>query len=127
MEGKVAKRRPDEVTIIAIYHFVEAALSLVGLAFIAFAGFVVAFEEIGSPDVIIPVAALGLVGFVLLLIAVANVAVGWGLLRLQTWARWGAVVLSVFRLGGFPVGTLIGGATIYFLVREEAGPAFEAE
>jgi len=127
MEGNADKKRSDAVTIIAAYHLAEAALFLIGLACIAFAAFVILLTAIDTPDIGIPIMALGLAGCVLLLGLAADVAVGWGLLKLQNWARWGALVLSVFRLLGVPIGTIIGGVTIYFLLQDEASALFEAD
>lgn len=119
------KKRPDLVTVIAVYHFIEAALMLIGLLGIGFAALVVLFSAAQEPEVVIPVLALGVGAFFVLLLLAINVAVGWGLLRLQNWARWAAIVLSVFRLLNVPVGTVIGGLTIYYLFQDEAKAVFE--
>jgi hypothetical protein len=45
-------------------------------------------------------------------VMVASGAVGWGVTRLQRWARFPATALAVFGLLGFPFGTII---NAYFL------------
>ncbi len=121
------RRRPESATIIAIYHFVEAALLLLGVlgVGIGFAG--VLFGAPNDPGVGVAYAVLGVVGIMLLILAGIDIAVGVGLLYVKNWARWAAIVLSVLRLPGVPVGTAIGGLTIYYLVQDEAKAAFEAE
>lgn len=117
-------RRPDSVTIIAIYHFVEAALFLVGLLALGIAALAVSMGASGDPEAAIPLAALAVAGVVVLVLLVVNVAVGWGLLALKSWARWVAVALSVLRLFFFPIGTVIGALIIVFLLQKEARDAF---
>ena len=119
------KKRPDEVLIIAIYHFIEAAMLLFGLLAIGLAGFAILYAATNEPSIIIPLGFLTVGAMFLVLLAVVNVVVGWGLLRMQNWARWAAIVLSVFRLPNFPIGTVIGGLIIYYLVQDKARVQFE--
>ena len=119
------KRRPDEVLIIAIYHFFEAAMLLLGLLGIGVAGFAILFAAANEPEIVIPLGFLAIGAMFLVLFAILNVAVGWGLLRMQNWARWAAIILSVLRLPNFPIGTIIGGLIIYYLVQDKAKALFE--
>ncbi len=125
MTNVETEKRPDLVTAIAVYHFVHAGIMLLGRLGVGIAGFAVLFVTPDKPSVGISLVMLGLAALVLLVILAANVAVGWGLLVLQNWARWAAIVLSVFRLVSFPVGTVIGGLIIYYLFQDEAKVAFE--
>jgi len=61
------------------------------------------------------------------IVGAANVATGWGLLTLKSWARWAAIVLAIFRLPSFPIGTAIGALIIYYLVQDEARGVFEGD
>jgi hypothetical protein len=54
-----------------------------------------------------------------------SVVVGFGLLKLQNWARWAAIVLAILGLPGFPVGTVIGILILIYLLGDEARIAFE--
>jgi len=121
------KRRPDVVTIIAIYHLCEAALMLLGLLAIGVGVLAVLADASGDPGILVSIAALGFGALFLLVVGGANVAVGLGLLRLKNWALWGAIILSAFRLPGIPIGTAIGGLTIYYLVQDETKAVFEAD
>jgi len=82
----------------------------------------------GSPDdaaaaLIVTVVAL-LIGGLLLLITVANWVVGWGLWQGREWARVAALALAILRLFNVPLGTLIGGLIIWYLLREEVKAEF---
>ena len=119
-------RRPAGVTLISIYYFFVGALGILGAcAIVTFAVFpVVAYVDDGEALVW---ALLGLcVG---LLVSggsgLLSIVAGWGLLNLKEWARWLALVLAIFTLFGFPVGTIIGVLIIWYLLQEEAKDAFE--
>jgi hypothetical protein len=78
-------------------------------------------------------AAVPIVGLVMVLvaaflfvIAVANVLVGWGLLRLAEWARITAIVLGFFRLISFPIGTVVGALIIWYMVQPQTVAVFRA-
>ncbi len=55
---------------------------------------------------------------------ILSVLAGWGLLNLKEWARWLALVLAVFTLFAFPIGTIIGVLIIWYLLQDEAKDAF---
>jgi len=122
-----AKHRPDSVTVIAIYHFVEAALLLFGVLGVGIGFLVLAIGAPGGPGTGIAYGVMGVVGALLLLATAADVVAGIGLLNLKDWARWVAIVLSVLRLPGVPVGTAIGGLTIYFLLQDDVKSAFATD
>lgn len=125
-------RRPDGITLISIYHFVEAGLFLLGICALAVIPFIVgtSIRYADPPDpgaeVAIPIVTtvIVVVIFALLLLLAANVAVGWGLWNMHAWARLGAIVLSGLRLFNVPIGTVIGGLTIWYLLQPEAMEAF---
>lgn len=126
MSAKVPRRRPDAVTIIAIYHFVVGGLALLGaIAILLFAILPVAVSRGDPGGVAVALAALGLGLLVTLAFGVAAIAVGWGLLQLRGWARWGAIVLAILQLPAFPIGTIIGAAIIWYLLTDEGREPFE--
>ncbi len=122
-------KRPDGVTLISIYHFVEAGLYLLGSCFLIAVPFIVTTAARYDPDarVAIPIVWIVIViaMVVLVVLAAANVAVGWGLWQMRPWSRLGAIVLSVLRLFSVPLGTIIGGLCLWYLFQPEAQAAFE--
>jgi len=120
-------KRPDGVTAIAVWYFVEAFFTLMiacTLIAIPFSG---VFSDIGDPTGEF-FATFGLtcgVVFVLLM-AIAALLAGWGLLRMKQWARWLAFILAIFSLFAFPIGTVIGALIIWYLLKDDVREAFEA-
>lgn len=124
------KTRSDGTTLITLYHFISGFISLLGICGMfslpLFIG--LAARISGSPDdaiaaMITTLVAL-LVGGVLFLITVANWIVGWGLWQGREWARISAIALAILRLFNVPLGTLIGGLIIWYLLREEVKAEF---
>ena len=120
-------KRPDGVTIIAVYEFLSAIPGLIGICAIlvfAVSGTLAGTEGIGDAAVV-----LAVLGCVLLLIgvgALVSVITGWGLLGMKGWARWLAIVLAALSLLAFPIGTIFGALIIWYLLKAEVREAFEA-
>jgi hypothetical protein len=120
-------KRPDGITVIAVWHFVQAFFLLTGICGILAVGISPIFGEINDPIAEFWVGFGLTCGAVWFLISgVALVLSGWGLLRLKQWARWLAFVLAIFGLFAFPIGTVIGAVIIWYLLKEETRDAFEA-
>jgi hypothetical protein len=119
-------RRPDGVTLVAIWHFIMAALSAIGLCGMAIPIVAVWADSSTNPgDAMVATIALMLGVVAILVFAVAFVAVGWGLWQLASWARVGAIVLAILQLFGFPIGTVAGGLTLWYLLADpDAKAAF---
>jgi hypothetical protein len=118
-------RRPDGVTLISVYHFLRAALMLLAmLALIALPFAVGVFAE-GDRDAMLWTSMASAVSLLFVgLVFLVNLVVGLGLLRMREWSRIAAIVLAVPRLFSFPVGTLIGGLTIWYLLQEPVSAEF---
>lgn len=98
-------RRPTGVTLLAIYDFAAAALTLaVTLAAVAF------FREAN-------VVGLGVIGGITGVFGVSRLAAGWGLLMGAGWARVLHFVLSGFGVLNLPVGTAVGITSFIYLTR----------
>ena len=120
-------KRPDGVTAIAVWYFVEAFFTLLiacTLIAIPFSG---VFADIGDPTGEFWVTFGLTCGVVFVLLqAIALLLAGWGLLRMKGWARWLAFILAIFGLVAFPVGTVIGALIIWYLLKDEVRETFEA-
>jgi hypothetical protein len=117
------ERRPDGVTILAVYHWFLAALSLLGICGTVCGMF---FVIVGKEQDILAALFWMVFGlFVAAMGVVANGLVGWGLWGVKPWARIGAIVLAVLHLPGFPIGTLIGALILWYLLTDpDAKAAF---
>ena len=120
-------KRPDGVTAIAVWYFVEAFFTLLiacTLIAIPFSG---VFADIGDPTGEFWVTFGLTCGVVFVLLqAIALLLAGWGLLRMKGWARWLAFILAILGLFAFPIGTVIGALIIWYLLKEDVREAFEA-
>jgi hypothetical protein len=119
-------KRPDGVTAIAVWFFVDALLMLF------FACMLVAIPASGVIDEINdPIGEFWVVftltcGVIFILLSgLLSVIAGWGLLRMKEWARWLAVILGIFSLFAFPIGTVIGVLIIWYLLKEDVREAFD--
>ena len=62
-------------------------------------------------------------------LAVASLVVGLGLLAHKSWARYVSILLSLFALVNWPVGTILGGYSLWALFHDDtkrlfAGPTY---
>ena len=119
-------KRPDGVTAIAVWFFVDALLLLF------FACLLVAIPASGVIDEINdPIGEFWVVfsltcGVIFILLSgFLSVMAGWGLLRLKQWARWLSIILGIFSLFAFPIGTVIGALIIWYLLKEDVREAFD--
>jgi hypothetical protein len=62
----------------------------------------------------------------LFLIAGPMIAVGYGLLQYQEWARDLGMILSIFTLIHFPLGTIVGVYGLWVLTSHEVEPLFKS-
>ena len=79
-----------------------------------------------NADVTMVLSILGTAfGFLMLLLALPGLAVGYGLLRHKRWARLWGMIIAVFNLLNFPFGTVIGVYALFVLSQQAAIEFFE--
>jgi hypothetical protein len=127
------KQRSQGVTIIAVYQFVIAFLSLLGMCGLLTIPVIVgvstaAARAEGGP---LATAILSTVMVIasgwIFLTGLANAVIGWGLWKQQEWGRIGALVLAALRLLNIPLGTVIGALIIWYLLREDVRQEFQPQ
>jgi len=121
------RRQPAYVTLIAIYHFVDAGLGFLAALGLAALGVAIAFTVYDEAGLIWGLFAIGVGVIIVGAACIIHLLVGFGLLKTQGWARWAAIVLAVLGLGAFPVGTAIGALILVYLLGDEGRKAFEGE
>ena len=127
------KQRSDGVALIALYQFIVAFLSLLGMCGLLSIPVIVgvstaATRAEGGPLATAIVSTVMVIGSGwLFLTGLANAIIGWGLLKQREWGRIGALVLAALRLLNFPLGTLIGALTIWYLLREDVKEEFRPQ
>jgi hypothetical protein len=121
-------RRPDGVTLVAIYQFLVAIPSLIGAcAILVFAVPGILSGGNRGFDLIPPLFGVGIALLFVLAEGVLSVVAGWGLLLLKEWARWLAIVLAAFSLLAFPIGTILGALVIWYLLQQHVRAVFLPE
>ena len=117
--------RDDGITLVAVYFFVVAGLLALGAlatVLIPLIPLSVGGMPFGGAMALLIVFGLGFL--VVGGLAVLHLIVGLGLLGRKEWARWLAIILSLLGLFNFPIGTVIGGLIIVFLLQDNVQEAF---
>ncbi len=119
-------RRTDGLTVIAAYHFVIAAMFVLGALLFSIPtvilGIVGVVEDAGA---FIGMAAVALIATTLMALSLLYIIVGYGVWTLRGWARLGAMALGVVSLMFVPLGTLAGGLILWYLLKPEIAVRFE--
>jgi hypothetical protein len=117
----------QHVTVVAALQIASGALKIL-VAIIAF--FAIVGGGLISGDVM-AMAITGVVGpavsFFLVMLAVPSILGGVGLLKGKAWARILVLVLSVFNLLDFPLGTMISLYTFWVLLHGETSALFNGK
>lgn len=108
--ASVTRKRPAVITILAVLDIVGGVLTMIAAAAILVVQFAGDRPEVDPVIFMIFAAFLGILGLVYLM-------VGFGLLRLQSWARMAQIVLSCVGLLGFPIGTIINALILFYFFR----------
>lgn len=118
--------RGDGLTLVAGYHFVVAALFLLGtIVMMIPTGILGIVSVVEDPDAMIAMFIVGFIAIITLVLCLLYLAVGYGLWTLKSWARVAALALAVVSLFGVPIGTITGGLTLWYLMQPEVAAKFE--
>lgn len=114
----------QHIKILAWLHLVGHAIFLVigGFLFMLLTG-IGAVSGDAQALAILTVVGTSL-GVLLALLAVPGMVAGYGLLKRRTWGRYLAIVVAIFNLVNFPIGTVIGGYTLIILLQNRAEAYF---
>jgi len=117
-------RRPEGVSMIAMWFFLSAGFCVLGLG-----GMAIGFMGLWSGGDIEGI-LFGTMGMVLGVIAISATGitysvVGWGLWTLKPWARSAAIIMAALQILVIPFGTVAAIMTLIYLNRNrEAKAAF---
>jgi hypothetical protein len=115
-------------THVKLVGWLHIALGIMGLcvasiAFIAIAGGGLISGDAQAMAVTGVVATV--VAVLLGLLSLPGIIAGFGLLRYQQWARYLTLVISFVHIFNVPIGTLIGGYSIWVLLQDKVTVLFE--
>jgi len=121
-------QRTDGMTLVAGFHFLVAALFLLGtLIMMIPTGILGIVSVVEDPDAMIAMFIVGGIGILTLGLCLLYLAVGYGLWTLKPWGRVAALALAVVSLFGVPIGTVTGGLTLWYLMQPNVAQKFEAQ
>jgi hypothetical protein len=110
-------KRPDLLTLVVIWQFVNAFLLFIGI--VAISAF--ALPDTGGGGVV----ALSFAIFVLVCFLVLSLVGGIGILQAKNWGRIVSMVNAILGLLNIPIGTLIGVLVLIYLSKTEVREYFE--
>ena len=122
----------QHVSILGVLYIAFGVLGMVTavgmLALFGGAAGIVSMVSEQVPDAAIAVPILGVLAVVLFTIiavlSIPGLAVGIGLVKFQSWARIGGLILSALNLLNFPFGTALGFYGLWVLLNKETEAAF---
>lgn len=80
----------------------------------------------GQREAMLITGAVGLfVAGIVLLVSLPGLLIGWGLLRLHSWARILGIIFGVLHLLSVPFGTALGIYAMYVLMNDDARALFD--
>ena len=118
------KQMHTHVTLVAWLNILGNGLLLLMACFVFFllAGIGVVAQD---PIAMRVLSMVGIVsGCIMFVLAIPGIVAGAGLLMRRQWGRILAMIVSVFGLLNFPIGTLIGGYTLIVLLQDSATAYF---
>ena len=117
----------SHIKVVAWLHIVMGGLGVIGAVVLFF--IIAGVGAISGDHVAMFVTST--VGMILaggiILFSIPGFIAGVGLLKLRPWARILTIVLSIFHLFGFPIGTAIGAYCLWVLFNEKTVRLFEAQ
>ena len=122
----------QHVSILGVLYIAFVVLGMVTavgmLALFGGAAGIVSMVSEQEPDAAVAVPILGVLAVVLFTIiavlSIPGLAVGIGLVKFQSWARIGGLILSALNLLNFPFGTALGFYGLWVLLNKETEAAF---
>ena len=121
--------RKDFGTHLAVVGWLQIVNSLLGIVAGLFAATLILGVGVVTEDAValrIMSVTAASIGGLLFILGVPGLVAGIGLLRRTSWSRVMALVLSVFELVVFPIGTLLAIYTVFVLSQQPAIEAFGA-
>ncbi len=117
-------RRPEGVTIVAMWYFLSASVCVLGLGGLAI-GLLGLWSDHDFHNIIFGTMGMLLAVAAVSMLAVAYGVTAWALWKLKPWARGASIVLAILQLIVIPIGTIAGIAILVYLQRNhEAKAAF---
>lgn len=117
---------PQHVTVLGWLHIGSNILLLLIGAFVFFLLTAIGVIS-GDQEATTILGTVGtFIGLFMAVLAIPGMIAGYGLLKRKNWGRVLGIIVGIFSLMNFPLGTAIGIYTLYVLLQEEAPAYFAA-
>ena len=113
------------VKAVAIINLCYSALWLIGSVVFLFSGMFGSLTSGSLIGAVVGTIASALIAVVIGALGVFGLVASFGLLNYQQWARYLIIAISTYRLFKFPIGTLIGGYSLWVLFNDESKMLFD--
>lgn len=119
-----AKNLETHIQLAGWLNIANGAFSLLigGLFFLGFAGFGLFAGDRESLGIMLLLAAM--IGLLMLVLSLPSLLAGYGMLRHKNWGRLLGIIVSIFNLLSFPIGTALGAYTLWVLLQGQATDYF---
>lgn len=125
-EASGKMERPDLLTLTAVYHFLCALPGLFfGCLLLALPVPAILASDARGIGLFAALMGMAVAIFFTGGIGIIYAVVGWGLLKMKSWARWAAIALAILFLPAFPIGTVAGGLLLAYLLQDETRRLFQ--
>ena len=111
--------KPTGIVVLAVLYIIEGLFGLAGGAMMMGGGAI-----LGMGHYHFSAALFSLIGAIVIIIALIDFAIAYGLWKLQPWARTAAIIFAIIGLLGFPIGTVISIIILWYLFKPEIKEAF---
>lgn len=108
----------QHIKIVGWMHLVFGALGVLGAVVLGGFGTIAAVLS-GDAGGLMAGGIMGLFAIFFGILSLPSLLAGWGLLNYKPWARIVVIVLSVLNLVNIPIGTLIGGYSLWVMLNDE--------
>lgn len=121
---KMPASRPDGVVLTAVWFALGAVFWLLGVAAMLIFALPPVLSETSGSDQYYAVAGVSFGALVVAIMGVVSAITAVGLFRMRPWSRYLAIVLAALGLLAIPIGTVVGGLIIWYMLQDEAKIAF---
>ena len=115
----------QHIKIVALLHIILGGIFLaVAIALFVFGAGAAMLSAPGSDEAIAGTTCFAIISVLVAIMSLPSIIAGIGLQRRKKWARILTIILSVINLFNFPVGTALGGYSLWVLLNDQSTSYF---
>ena len=115
----------QHIRIVALLHIILGGIFVaVAVALFVFGAGAAVLSAPGTDEALAGTTCFGIIAVVIAVLSLPSIIAGVGLQRRKKWARILTIILSVINLFNFPVGTALGGYSLWVLLNDQSTSYF---